>query len=530
MSEREPFSFEQGDVAEAVVEARKRPSIIWLIPLVAALVGAFVAWRAFSERGPEITITFKSAEGLEAGKTQIKYKDVEVGVVDEVSLAPDLSGVIVRARMERNADDYLREKTQFWIVKPRVAGGQVTGLGTLFSGAYIGMDPVREGRRMRSFTGLDSPPVVTLQDPGRYFLLRSRNAGAVDVGSPVLYQRIAVGQVVSSELDPEDDFVTTRIFVREPYDQRIHTDTRFWNASGVDMSVGPDGVKLDTQSLVSILVGGIAFEAPAGTPHQPAPAETLFPLYENRSAAERRHYTRTVAWLLRFDQSVRGLNVGAPVEFRGIEVGRVTDIRLELDTEKATFRIPVMVEIEPERFMDVTPAPDLAQRRELLDRLVASGLRAQLRSGNLLTGQLIVSLDIFENAKPARVAWDGVVPELPTIPTPIEEITGNLTRLVERLGKLPVEQIGKDLKASLESLKVTLAKSEDVAPALSATLAQAEKTLASANHLIGPESSVNSELRRALLELSDAARALGLAADQIQAQPNSVIFGRKGSQ
>jgi paraquat-inducible protein B len=527
MSEREAGPGQPEEIAAAVVEVRGRPSIVWLIPLVAAVVGAFVAWRAISERGPEITIEFKTAEGIEAGKTHIKYKDVEVGVVEEVALSPDLSGVVVHARMARGAEDYLREQTQFWVVKPRVAGGQVTGLGTLFSGAYIGMDPVREGRRTHRFTGLEAPPIVTLQEPGRYFVLRSSNAGAVEVGAPVYFQHIAVGQVVSSELDAVEDFVTTRIFVREPYDQRIHTDTRFWNASGIDASVGPDGVKIDTQSLVSILVGGIAFEEPPGSPQEVAPAETLFPLYANRADAEQRHFTRTVAWLLRFDQSVRGLKAGAPVEFRGIEVGKVTDIRLEFDRDNARFRIPVRIAIEPERFMELGAGEKL--RNEVVDRLVASGLRAQLRTGNLLTGQLIVSLDIFENAKPAQVAWNGPIPELPTIPTPIEEITGNLTRLVERLGQLPVEQIGRELRASLESLKVTLERSEDVAPALAATLAQAEKTLASANTLIGPESSVNSELRRALLELSDAARALGLAADQIQAEPSSVIFGRKGS-
>jgi paraquat-inducible protein B len=308
----------------------------------------------------------------------------------------------------------------------------------------------------------------------------------------------------------------------------VHTDTRFWNASGIDMSVGADGIKVDTQSLVSILVGGIAFEEPAGSPQEPAAAETQFPLYANRADAEQRHYTRTTAWLLRFDQSVRGLKVGAPVEFRGIEVGRVTDIRLELDRESARFRIPVTILLEPERFMDVKEGERL--RRDVVDRLVASGLRAQLRSGNLLTGQLVVSLDIFENAKPAQVVWEGRVPELPTVPTPIEEITGNLTRLVERLGKLPVEQIGSDLKASLAALRTTLEKSEDVAPALQATLEQAERTLKTTQSLIGPDSTVNAELRRALLELSEAARALGLAADQIQAQPDSVIFGRKGSQ
>ncbi len=526
--EQEPGTGRFGAAADAVVEPRGRPSIIWLIPLVAALVGGFVAWRAFSERGPLITIDFKTAEGLEAGKTQIKYKDVEIGLVEEVVLAPDLSGVVCRARMVKGADEYLKEKTQFWIVKPRFAGGQVTGLGTLLSGSYIGIDPVREGKSARHFTGLEVPPVVSTQEPGRYFTLRSKRTGALDVGSAVYFQRIAVGRVVSSELDAISDFVTTRIFVLAPYDQRVYADTRFWNASGIDLSVGADGVRLETQSLASILIGGVAFETPQGHSLEVAAAETLFPLYQNREAAQRRHYTLSTPYLLYFDQSVRGLTVGSPVEFRGIPVGEVTDVKLELDEATGRFRIPVQIEIEPERFTSATP--DEATRRDNVDRMVAAGLRAQLKTGNLLTGQLLVALDIHEDAKPAQMVWTGPVPEFPTMPTPIEEITSNLTRLVERLSQIPVEKIGKELAGSLAALHATLAKSEGVAPALEATLAQAQRALASTNSLIGPDSNVNAELQRALLELSEAARALGLAADQFQAQPDSVIFGRKGNQ
>jgi paraquat-inducible protein B len=528
MTERGPGRSELEGVAEAAVESRGRPSIIWLIPLVAALVGGFVAWRAFSERGPEITVSFKTAEGLEAGKTQIKYKDVEVGIVEEVLLAPDLSGVLCRARMVKGAEEYLREKTQFWVVKPRVAGGQVTGLGTLLSGSYIGIDPVREGKRTRRFEGLDVAPIVSTGDPGRHYVLRSDRAGALDVGSPVYFRRIPVGQVVSSELDTVDDFVTTRIFVRAPYDQRVYGDSRFWNASGIDVSVGADGVKIDTQSVASILIGGIAFDTPSGGATEPAAADAVFPLYENREAAQKRHYTRTVPYLLHFEQSVRGLRPGAPVEFRGIPVGEVTDVRLELDTASERFRIPVTIDIEPERF--TTLSLDEKTRRQLLDDLVASGLRAQLKSGNLLTGQLVIALDMHEDAKPAQIAWGGPVPELPTIPTPIEEITASLTQLAERLGRVPVEQIGNELRGSLQALRITLEKSEGVAPALQATLEQADRALASTNAMIGPDSEVNSELRRALLELSDAARALGLAAEQIQTQPDSLIFGKEGNQ
>jgi paraquat-inducible protein B len=512
MSEREGGAGRGEEVAEAVVRQRARLSIVWLIPVIAALAGAFVAWRAFSERGPEITIAFKSAEGLEAGKTKVKYKDVEIGLLEEVRLTPDLSGVECRVRMVNGSDDYLREHTRFWVVEARIAGGQVSGLSTLLSGAYIGIDPVREGKRKRHFEGLDEAPIVTTQDPGRYFVLRSDSAGAVEVGAPVYFRRIRVGRVVSSELDATQDFVTTRIFVGSPYDSRVHLSSRFWNASGIDMSVSASGLKLDTQSLLSILIGGVAFDAPEhGEAAQPAPPETEFVLFENREAAQARKYTRRVAYLLHFDQSVRGLSAGAPVEFRGIQIGEVTDVSLELDVESNRFRIPVRIEIEPERFTSVQMSE--AERRAFMDRLVAAGLRAQLKSGNLLTGQLIVGLDMFPKAKPAQVAWGGPTPEFPTVPTPIEEITNNLTQLVDRLGKVPVDQIGNNLNASLAELR--------------RTLEAAERTLASANALIRPDSGVTSELQRTLLELSEAARALSLAADQIESEPQSLIFGKE---
>ena len=528
MSERGPGPSELASVSAAVVEHRGRPSIVWLIPLIAALVGGFVAWRAFSERGPAITITFKTAEGLEAGKTAVKYKDVQVGLVENVTLAQDLSGVEVQVRMVKGAEHWLTEKTQFWIVKPRIAGGQVTGLGTLLSGSYIGMDPVLEGKSAREFVGLDEAPVVTMQEPGRYFVLRSNHAGAVGVGSPVFFRQIQVGQVVSSELDPNDDFVTTRVFVRAPYDQRVRRDSRFWNASGIQASLSAEGVKLQTESIVSILVGGIAFDAPQGEEAEVAAADAVFPLYQSQEDADKRHYTRTVAWLLRFNQSIRGLTVGAPVEFRGIPIGQVTDVRIEFERSTDQLVIPVTIEIEPERFIKESFTPE--ERRDAVDKFVASGLRAQLKTGNLLTGQLFISLDIFKDAKPAQVVWNAPIPEFPTIPTPLEEVTANLTQLVERLGKLPVEQIGGELKDSLAALRVTLQGTKDIGPALQDTLAKVNGTLASTNRLIEPQSTVNAELRRALIELSDAARALGLAAQQFQTQPNSVIFGKKGNQ
>ena len=520
------------DVEEAVVEEKRRISIVWVIPVVAALVGAFVAWRAISSRGPEITLTFKTAQGLEAGKTKIKFKDVEVGLVETVDLARDLLGVVVKARMVPGAERYLKEKTQFWIVRPRISGGQVSGLETLLAGAYIGVDPVLDGQDTRRFTGLEVAPVVTFSEAGTYYVLRSSRTGAIEVGSPVFFQHIQVGSVVSSELSQDDDTVTTRVFVQSPYDKRVHADTRFWNASGIDMTVGANGIQIDTQSLISILIGGIAFESPAeaeGVVEVAAPADSTFPLYESRTAANQRHYTHTTPYRLYFEQSVRGLSIGAPVEFRGIPIGEVSDIELEFDPNtKSVFRIPVTIQIEPERFTSQTL--DARERKAAVDRMIANGLRAQLRSGNLLTGQLVVSLDLFPGTAPAAIDWAANPPVLPTVPASLQEITENLTKLADRLGKMPVEQIGADLKSSLASLSITLKRSEDTGPQLKATLEAVQRTLANTNALIGPDSSVNNELRRTLLELSEAARALTRAANQFESQPDSLIFGKKGSQ
>jgi paraquat-inducible protein B len=524
MSEREPGRPAPGGVAEAVIETRSRPSVIWVIPVVAALVGAFVAWRAISERGPEITIRFASAEGLEAGKTKIRYKDVEVGLVEAIELTEDLSGVAVHARMVKEFTPQLTEKTRFWVVRARVAGGQVSGLGTIFSGAYIGVDPVREGRRAREFRGLDIAPVVTADQAGRHFVLRSYRAGSFEVGTPVFYRKIQVGEVVSSELDPSGEFVTVRVFVDAPYDARVRAGTRFWNASGFDMAMTAEGVRVDTESVASILIGGIAFDTPSDG-GEPADDEAVFPLYENREASERPIYTRRVRWLLHFDQSVRGLVPGSPVEFRGIPVGEVKDVRLELESE-GHIRIPVVLEVEPERFGGDQPEGEM--RRAMLDRLVAAGLRAQLKSGNLLTGQLVVALDMHPDAPPARIVWGEPYPELPTIPTPLEEITSGLTEIVRKLERVPLDEIGADLRDSLAAMaELTRQLNQDVVPQLNAALVQADRTLASANGMVGIDSPVNQELRRALVELTETTRALGLAAAQFEREPESLIRGRE---
>jgi len=500
--------------AEPVIErGGRRLSVVWLIPIVAAVVGAVVAWRAISEHGPQIEIRFATAEGIEAGTTKVKFKQVEVGLVEEVVLAEDLSGVVVRARMVNDAERWLREGTRFWVETARVAGGQVSGLGTLLSGAYIGVDPVLEGEEAHRFVALETPPVVSAGQAGRHFTLRSYRAGALPVGTPVFFRHLEVGRVVSSVLDESGDFVEIGIFVDAPHDRRVQRDARFWNASGLDVSVTASGVQVDTESVVSLLVGGIAFDTPPRSDAPPAEADASFVLHETRQAAEDAVYGEKQYYLVRFTQSVRGLVVGSPVEFLGIPIGRVTEIRLVIDHERKTFEVPVVIEIEPGRIADRQVPGSISEWHANLDQVVAQGLRAQLRSGNLLTGQLVVALDMHERAEAAQIDWSGPLPEIPTVPAPLEELTSSAMRIAQKIERLPLDEIARDVRGALEALR--------------GTLAQTDRTLASTQGLISPGSPVIGELQRTLVELREASRSLGLAADQLQQEPESLIFGRE---
>ena len=540
MNEQDSGSRNPSSTPEAIVRTKKgfSFSIVWLVPVVAALIGGWLVYKAFSEKGPTITITFETAEGLEAGKTKIKYKDVEVGQVESIDLVKDLSHVIVTAELNKGATPYLTENTRFWVVRARVAAGGVSGLGTIFSGAYIGIDPGKPGKQARSFKGLEIPPVITTGLPGAHFMLEAETLGSLDIGSPVYYRQIKVGQVVAYDLEKEGKAVDIKIFIHAPHHQVVHQNTRFWNASGLDVAVDASGIRVNTESFVTLMVGGIAFDTPTNLePGTPAEEGAIFKLYESREKIFEKAYAERKPWLLHFDGSVRGLAVGAPVELQGIKIGEVTDITLEFDQQKMAFRIPVLVEVEPERikFIARETEPSPLDRKRGMNILVEKGLRVQLKTGSLLTGQLLVSLDMYPDAPPAKINWDGRYPELPTIPTPMEEITRSVTRIVEKFEKLPLEQIGKDLRDTMAHLSKT---SDDlqklvqyldsrVVPAANATLEQTQKTLIKVDRLLNADSPTGHELKRALGELADAARNISILMDYLERHPESVVFGKE---
>jgi paraquat-inducible protein B len=510
---------------------------------VAILIGGWLAYKGLSEKGPTVTISFESADGLEAGKTKVKYKDVELGQVETIRFNADLSRVLVTAELVKEAQPYLTENTRFWVVRPRVTASGVSGLGTIFSGAYIGMDPGKEGASARKFEGLEIPPIVTTGMPGREFLLKATTLGSLEVGTPVYYRQIGVGQVIGYELHDKGSHLIIKIFINEPHHKLVTTNTRFWNASGFDLELDASGLKLNTESLVSIMMGGVAFDTPtsleAGRPAEP---DHLFRLYETRSSIFERTYTLKEHYILHFDGSIRGLTVGAPVEFRGIRFGQVVDIKAQFNQETLTPRITVLIETEPQRWEAIGEAK--VDEKTEIATLVAKGLRAQLKTGSLLTGQLFVDIDMHPDAPEAQVKLGGQFPELPTIPAPLQIITARVNELLGKLETVPIEQIGKDLgdtiqnvkqlsesKELLEAVKAlndTLQETREfvqkldsnVAPAISSTLDQAQKTLVSVEGTLGRDAPLQHEMRQAIKELGEAARAV------LERHPEALIYGK----
>jgi paraquat-inducible protein B len=519
------------DAPEAVAKGRARWSLpaVWLVPVVAALLAGWLGVKAVLERGPTITIRFKSADGIEAGKTKLKYKNVQIGVVRSVTVAPDLKEIIATAELAKEVKPYLVEDTRFWVVKPRIAGGVVSGLDTLLSGAYIGVDAGKSSTHRREFVGLDAPPVVTGDSPGTPLVLRAASAGSFEVGSPVFFRRLQAGQVTGYQL--EGDGVKVSIFIDAPFDQYVNGNTRFWHASGVDVKLDANGVQVDAQSLVSILIGGIAFETPSGSvPAARAAAAAEFRLFENRAAALKNPESDKLEFTMVFDESVRGLQPGAPVDFRGISIGEVSAVRLHRSA-RGGILVAVQATMYPSRIQWDDGGPATAgspeRRRRAIDGLVASGMRAQLRPASLLTHQLYVALDFFP-ARGAKVNWAASPPELPTQKGTLVELESAIGSLAAKLDRLPLDELGGDLRQTLQSA-VRLMDSIDaeVASDVKPSLAQLRKTLATAERALSSDSPLQTDTRQAMREVARAAQAFRVLADYLERHPEALIVGKR---
>jgi paraquat-inducible protein B len=548
-------------VVRSKIDPRRRLSLIWAIPVVTVIVGGWLAWRTLSERGPVITITFETAEGLQANQSHVRHKDVDMGVVQKVSLTADRARVAVTVQMNREAEPLLTDRAQFWVVRPRFFAGSISGLQTLFSGSYIDLLPAAEGGQpQREFTGLENPPVLQSDVPGRTFLLQAGRIGSLNLGSPIMFRDLEVGEVLGWDVGEMARSITVHAFVREPFDKYVHDNSRFWNASGAKFELGGNGLQVQIESLRAVVLGGIAFETPDdATSKAESPADHEFTLYDSEDAADASTFKRSVPFIANFTSSVSGLKAGSAVTLRGMKIGEVSSVSLMFDRTKDTVIVQVHFTLEPGRvsMLDLPIGGGLdARMRQLVER----GLRVKLESGNILTGQKQLAMDIYSDAGPGQLEKQGDDYVIPALDTGSEDVATAATNLVNRLNDIPFESIGKSLDQTLAGVSALVNGKQlsDSLGAVRATLGSAQALVDNLNHGLTPamqrlpaiasgledsvsrtdklvgsldsgyggDSRFNRDLSQMLAQLTDAARSIRVLADLLSRHPEALIRGR----
>ena len=542
------------DQPPRALHERHRFSIVWLVPVIAGIAAIWLGYHALSQRGPGIEITLRSAAGIEAGRTVVRHNQIELGQVVAMEPSADLSRVTLQVRMNHYAENHLNAGTRFWVVRPRFSVGGVSGLGTLISGAYIEMEP-GPGASTRSFTALEDPPVVSSDVPGTEYVLHGQKLGSISQGAPVTFNGIDVGEVLGYTLSDEDGSATAHIFVRAPHNQLVHEGTRFWNASGISVALGSDGLRLQSESLQSILAGGVAFGVPnGGMPGRVAEPLSVFTLYAAADEARDALFTRKVSFLLRLGGSAQGLSAGAPVRMQGLRVGEVTDVHLEFDEATKTISVPVTIEVEPQRVRilngDASEAGFERRAYDAFRTFVARGLRAKLASGSLITGQKLIALDFDASASPAQMIEGAGPPELPVVDSGdldsiLQSTKDLLTGLKATVASLNQIVGSGETKRSMQSLDQSLANLDHLTheasmqggPLLTAlravarsadqTLAEAKTMLATTRVAVGNDGG-GGNLAEALSELRQTARSVRVLADYLEGHPGSLVWGKNG--
>jgi paraquat-inducible protein B len=555
MSDRHPTA-----VVRSPIDHKSRLPLIWAIPIVTAIIGGWLAWSTLSQRGPLITVTFETAEGLQADQSHVRHKDVDMGVVQKIGLTPDLKRVQVTIRMNREAEPLLTEGAEFWVVRPRFFAGAISGLQTLFSGSYLDLLPAAGGQPKRDFVGLENPPVLQSDVPGRTFLLRAKRIGSLNLGSPILFRDLEVGEVLGWDVGEMAQDITVHVFVREPFDKYIRDNSRFWNASGAKVQLGTNGLQVKVQSLRAVVLGAVAFETP-GNPQITAESEADhgFPLYEDEDAADASTYKRSVPFVANFSSSVSGLAAGSPVTLRGLKIGEVSSLSLVYDRAQDNVVVPVHFTLEPERvaMLELPTGGDLDNR---MQELVHRGLRVKLESSNILTGSKQLAMDVYRDAGPGELGKQGDAYVVPVMGGSADDAATAAANLVNRLSDVPFESIGrnldqtlagvnalvndKELAGTVSELRSTLAGAQQlmnnlnhgltpamqrlpsIASGLESTVQRTDKLLASLQTGYGGDSRFNRDVSQMMGQLSDAARSIRVLADLLSRHPEALIRGR----
>lgn len=504
---------------------------LWLIPVCAVLIGmALFLWSA-ADPGPSITISFADAEGLDSGLTPVRFRDVEVGTVTAVRLSPDHTHVLASVQLRKVAAGLAVKDTRFWIVRPRMGARDISGIGTLISGSYVDIDVGVSKETASTFTGLESPPTVPLAKEGGRYVLHASSLGSVGVGAPVYYKRLDVGRVTSTSLDADGKGVSIEVFVDAPYHRYIGPGTRWWDAGGADLWLDERGIAFHMQSISAMLLGAVAFQTSSESIGNGATACTTFELEQDARAAEGPPAGTPAVVVMRFAQSLRGLSAGAVVDFRGLPIGEVTNVSIDRSVGNQQHSMIVTMNLYPDRlgqqFRQSIEHADVAAGKELLRKLVGDGLRGQLRTGNLLTNQLYVALDLFPNAAPVPLDLSRSPIALPTIPNALDDLQAEIVQITRTLNGAAFGPVGTELSQSFaRARRLFEAADTQLAPQVRETLATAKQIFDKAEIELDTSPSLQSHLPVVEEHLTRAQRALGTLSDTIEQRPETIIWGR----
>ena len=527
--------------SEAELVPVRRLSKIWFIPLLALGIGVWMVYHQWSNQGPLIRISFPTATGLEAGKTKIKTRNVDVGVVKKIELADDAQGVIVTARMNTNVEKQLHTDNQFWIVSPKVSLSGISGLGTLMSGPYINMAPGSAVETSTEFEALASPPVTPAGTPGLHITLNSNAEFAYKKGDAVIYKGLKVGEIEDTYFNLEQRVVYYNTFINAPYHKLITENTKFWDISGLSIELNASGLKFDTGSLESLLTNGVTFGVPDGIlPGEQISERAFFDIHRNYEQAAEQRYKRSAEFVILVKDTVRGLHIGAPVEYRGLEVGKVLAINpphLSPDSLiDKRFDIPVIISIQPGRVLqsDNQEGVDFVRQQTL--QWVEEGLRATLKMGNFLTGALFVDLQHYDDVSAETTAHIGDYDVIPTVSNEFAQLTAKISAVLDNINQMQLKNLAQntnqmlnDISATAESLQQTSQKIDTLVAGVQVDNINSKllNTLDNLNKLSldfasGSESyqEINQTLRTLQQTLSDMQPLLL----QLNSSPNSLIF------
>lgn len=488
------------------ISKSKTFSTIWIVPIVAMLLGIWMVIYTLMGEGPEFHISFKNADDLVAGKTKVKLLSVDIGQVETISLNPDASGVVVTVKLEKEHKDLLRDDTRFWVERARVGAGGISGLGTLLSGAYIKLGTGTGKPGHRNYVALEEPPLTAIGAPGIRLILESNEVASIDPGDSVLYKGYIVGRVESMLFDEKSQKIRYDVFIDAPFHKLVNSAVRFWNVSGISLSASAEGFNVSAEALDTIISGGIAFGIPPGTPTgEQVKDSTVFNIYDNYQDTLEINYQQRHLYVVQFSQSVSGLLPGAPVEYRGINIGRVERLMIKEMVLNATGEsaqpIPVLIYLEPGRF---ELGDDLAAKEAMRQNIilgVSIGLRATLQSGNLLTGSLYVNLDFYPNEKAAELGEFNQYATIPTISGGFEKIQQSVSQLLDKLNALPLENTVNSANSALEQLDQSLASLDKILSAESTRALPAQ--LNAVLEGLSPGSPAYQELSSTLYQLNN---------------------------